>query len=206
MGDLAAEIRRWWAGYHWPSDDSDRQLLAAGPAALELLLDVAEGKVTLDVDQTDTQLRDYGAWTVVAVATFARAEPARVLEMVRGRGWDARRIALYLGSVPDPRILPYLIELLGDREPLNRSAAVNYLALHRDPRATEAVARALRDRSSDVRYAAVEALGRMGDLAGIASLEEFAERVSSSKRHAWLGGVARESIQKIHAARTAGAR
>lgn len=199
--DLAAEIRRWWAGYRWPPDDSDRQLLASGPAALELLLDVADGKVKLDVGQTYTEYRDYGAWTVVAVATFARADPARVLEMVRGRGWDARRIALYLGSVPDPQLLPYLIVLLGDDEPLTRWAAVNNLALHGDSRATKAVVGALRDRSSDVQSAAVEALGRMGDLAGIEPLKEFAKRVSASKRRAWLGGVARNSIKKIRAAR-----
>jgi hypothetical protein len=197
---LEAAIRSWWAGFRFPTDLSDRKLVALGDDALERLLDCADGKVTIGIQQDDMSFRDHGDWRAAGLCAFARADPAAVLAKVKARGWDEKRIGSYLGAVPDPRFLPYVIAQLGDASHFERVDAVNHLALHRDPRATEALLGALKDSVRFVRFCAVEALGEAGDPRAVYPLRRFAKEAEASKRDAYLADVARSAIKKIRAA------
>jgi len=194
---LDTALERWWTGYGFPTDRSEREILALGESALERLLDCVDGKAQVDVEQDDMSHRDYGDWRAAGLRAFARADPAGVLARVKARGWDAWRIGWCLGAVPDPRFLPYVIARLGNSSHLERVAAVNDLALHPDPRATEALLRALKDRVRFVRFCAVEALGAAGDPRAIDPLKRFAREVEASKRDVYLADVARLAIKRL---------
>jgi hypothetical protein len=199
---LDAALKRWWTGYGFPTDRSDRELLALGEGALERLLDCADGNAQVDVEQDHMNYRDYGDWRAAGLCAFAKADPAGVLVRARARGWDARRIAWCLGAVPDPRFLPYVLAELQSPSSLERVAAVNHLALHRDPRATEALLGALKDRSSFVRFCALEALGHAGDPRAVDPLRRFAKEIVASKRDVHLADAARDAIKRIRSAGT----
>lgn len=170
-----------------------------GDAAFERLLDCAEGTVDLDIEQDVENFRDYGDWRAVGLCAFGKVDPAGVLEKVKARGWNDARIASYLGGVPDPCFLPYVTARLGNASQVDRVAAVIHLGLHRDPRATDALLRALKDRVSFVRFCALEALGRAGDPRAVEALQRFADEIAGSKRDGYLANVAREAVEKIQA-------
>jgi HEAT repeat protein len=151
----------------------------------------------VDVEQDQMNYRDCGDWRAAGLCAFARADPAGVLARVEARGWDAGRIAWCLGAVPDPRFLPYVITGLQSPGSIERVAAVNHLASHRDPRATEALLAALKDRSSFVRFCALEALGLAGDPRAVHPLRRFAKEVVASKRDVYLADAARNAIERI---------
>jgi len=175
------------------------RLLKLGHPALERLLDCIEGKATLrTAGQTETQWRDSGDWRTNGVAAFARDDPDSVLRAMKARRWSDLQIARSgIASVPDPRVLPYLLSLIASEEPLDRSFAVNCLSLHRDPLAIDTLIAALKDRSSGVRSAAVSALGEVGDPRALQPLRLFAERCAKQPRSAWLACSAQEEIRKI---------
>jgi hypothetical protein len=203
--DIDRRIQLWWAAVKkgpesYFTQKWDAELLALGPAALERTLDCIEGKAKLDIPrQGYLEIRDLGNWEDIAVVAFARADVGGVLRAVKGRRWDDLRIALYLGSVPAPEILPYVLTLAANKEPETRRTAINDLALHRDPRATDALIAALRDRSSSVRFSAIERLGDLGDPRAIEPLRSFAIESQASVRHAYLGESAKAAIKKIQA-------
>jgi len=130
MRGLDDGLRRWWASLQRsPVYACDGELLALGGPALQRLLDCIDGKAVLDVDQTYTQARDWGDWRILGVGVFAKADLARVLDAVQARGWSDVKIAACVGRVPDPRVVPYLLARLAEKEPLDRAAAVNDLAV-----------------------------------------------------------------------------
>jgi hypothetical protein len=198
---LEVAITRWWAGFGFPADRSDRELRALGNEALELLLDCVDGTAKVSIEQDFTSFRDYGDWRVAGLCAFAKADPPRMLAKVKGRGWDDERIGSLLGAVPDPCFLPYVISRLGNASYVERAAAVNHLAAHRDPRATEALLRALKDRAGFVRFCAVQCLGAAGDVRAIEGLERFAKEMGGSKRNAYLAEVAKSAIERIQRSR-----
>jgi hypothetical protein len=174
--DLDEQLRKWWAGYGYPTDSSDAHLLALGDPALERLLDCAEGKGN-PINQTFWENRDYGNWPSAGLGAFARVDLGKVLGKMKARGWSDLMIASHLGYIPDVRVLPSLVEAARTHPSWT---IVNELALHRDPRAADALMLTLKSRSSDIRNAAVEALGKVGDPRAIEPLEDFAKRCAKS--------------------------
>lgn len=157
----------------WTFDAAPPELLALGRPALDRLLDATLG----DFFPTDLEWRDYGVQREHAIAAFAKADLDGVLAAMKKRKWsDAAIASSGVARVRDGRLVPFLITLYADREPLSRKAAVEYLANQRDPAATATVIRALRDRSSDVRMAAIRALGEIGDRAALDPLAQLVER------------------------------
>jgi hypothetical protein len=193
--EIDGGLRHWWdALLKSPTYQCDAELLALGPPALKRLLDCIEGKANLEIQQTYMQFRDWGDWRTLGVAAFAKANLGGVLDAVTARGWSDPLIAGYVGRVPDPRVLPYLVARLASKEPLDRAAAVNDLAVQRDPRATDALVRALRDRSSFVRVLAIERLGDLGDPRAIEPLQALVKR---SARSPHVARCAKAAIARI---------
>jgi HEAT repeat protein len=199
-------IRRWWAAVKQGPESYftqrwDAQLLALGPEALERTLDCIDGKAKVDIArQGYMEHRDLGDWEEVAVIACARADVGRVLGLVKARGWEDLKIAHYLGGVPAPPLLPYLLAAMASKHELQRLAAVNHLGAYRDPRATAALIRALKDRASLVRFCAIERLGDAGDQNAIEPLHRFAREASLSKRFFSLAACAKAAVRKIRTA------
>jgi hypothetical protein len=161
-------------------DQCDDDLLALGRPALERILDCIEGKAPLDLHQTYMEWRDWGDWPTLAVKVFAKSDLGATVDALVARGWPDERIAYYVGSVQDPRVLPYLLARLASKEPLDRIATVTDLAGHRGPTAVEALIGALHDRSPDVRAGAAESLGKLGDARAIEPLQALLKRNARS--------------------------
>jgi hypothetical protein len=171
----------WWDALRTsPVYQCDDELLALGHPALERILDCIEGKALLDLHQTYTEFKDWGDWPTLGVRVFAKADVGGVLDTLVARGWGDDRIAYFVGSVHDPRVLPYLLARVASKEPLDRAAAVRDLAAHRDPRAVDVLIRALRDRSPDVRSRAAETLGELGDPRAVVPLQALVGRNARS--------------------------
>ncbi len=173
---LDEELRGLLRG-NWTFETAPPALLALGPPALDRLLD-APSSVFFP---TDTEWRDYGMYRQHAVAAFAKRDLDSVLAAMKKRKWTDAAIGLSgVGLVRDARVVPLLVRLVADPEPMRRQEAVELLGGQRDPDATAAVLRALRDRSSNVRRAAVHALGEIGDPTTVDALEEAARRWAKS--------------------------
>ena len=156
---------------HWTYWESEAQLQAMGRPALERLLDSLEGKVNLWTGRSEMDGREYEDARQAGLAAFAKTNMASVLRAFKARGWSDLQIALSgIGRVPDPRVVPYLLAAYESKEATHRLSAVNILAGQRDDRATDALIRALSDRSSDVRRAAIDGLGEVGDARAIEPL------------------------------------
>jgi len=180
---------------HWTYWESESQLQAMGRPALGRLLDSLEGKVNLWTGKTEMDGREYEDARQAAVAALAKANMAAVLRAFKTRGWSDISIALSgIGRVPDRRVVPYLLAAYESKEPTHRLSAVNYLAGQRDARATDALIRALRDRSSDVRRAAIDGLGEVGDARAIEPLRSLSER---SARSPWVVQSAEAAIERL---------
>jgi hypothetical protein len=161
---------------HWTYWESEPQLQALGRPALQRLLDSLEGKVNLWAGKTEMDGREYEDACQAAVAACAKVNMASVLRAFKARGWGDLQIALSgIGRVPDPRVVPYLLAAYESKEATHRLSALNYLAGQRDDRATDALVRALGDRSSDVRRAAIDGLGEVGDARAIEPLRLVAK-------------------------------
>jgi hypothetical protein len=151
-------------------------LLALGKPALDRLLDAPDGVFFPDF----MDWRDWGTNRRLAVAAFAKEDMGGVLAAMRKRKWDdAQVVHAGVGLVRDVRVVPFLVRAASAGEPLTRKDAVDYLALQEHPSATECVLGALTDRSSDVRLAAIRALGIIGDAQAIEPLRDMAERTTS---------------------------
>jgi HEAT repeat protein len=203
--DVDEGIRRWWAALKagpesYFTQQWDAELVPLGSAALERTLDFIDGKAKLDIArQGEMERRDLGDWEDVAVVAFARADVGGVLRLVEARGWDDLKIAHYLGAIPAPALLPYLLATMASKHEHQRVDAVNHLGAHRDPRATDALLGALEDRTSFVRYCAIERLGEAGDPNAIEPLLRFAKEAEGSKRFFYLAACAKNAIRKIRA-------
>lgn len=168
-------LRRLLCG-GWTTE-TERAILGLGPPALERLLDASDGVFF----PTDQEWRDYGVYRRHAVAAFAKVDMDGVLEAMKKRNWTNAAIACSgVGLVRDVRVVPILISCYGEREPLLRRKAVEFLGHQSDARALSTVIRALRDRSSDVRLAAIRACAEIGDAQAIDHLREFERRHQKS--------------------------
>ena len=172
-------------------------LLALGHEGLERLIDCADGNDALSIPQTEMEWRDEGSYVVRGIVAYAKADVEGVLAALKARGWDDVRIGRTLELVASPLVLPYLLALSASKEPLDRAAAVSALARHRDPRSTAALLRALRDRSSSVRWSAIGALGESGDVTAVAPLERLREKKRDTPRDRWLVRWIGEAIEKL---------
>jgi twitching motility protein PilT len=84
------------------------------------------------------------------------------VELLSDDDEEVRALALVVaGSFDDPRIIPATIELLSDEDWWLRVCAADTLGRFDDPAAVDALVAALDD--PETRWAAVEALGRIGD-------------------------------------------
>ena len=106
---------------------------------------------------------------VESVAGFREALLPATIELLRDPDADVRSGALSIASVfQDPRIVPATIELLKDSDWWIRISAADTLGGLKDPRAVEPLVAALGD--ADVKWSAVEALGRIGDQRALPAL------------------------------------
>ena len=97
-------------------------------------------------------------------------EPA--IELLSDPDDDVRAMALVVaGSFDDPRIIPATISLLKDDDWWLRVTAADTLGRFKDDRATDALVATLDD--PEARWAAVEALGRIGDLRSLQPLAKL---------------------------------
>jgi hypothetical protein len=162
---------------HWTYWESERELQAMGPPALERLLDSLEGKVNLSTGRTEMDGREYGDARQAGVAAFAKVNMTAVLRAFKTRGWSDLQVALSgIGRVADRRVVPYLLAAYESKETTHRLSAVKYFAGQRDARATDALIRALTDRSSDVRRAAIDGLREVGDARATEPLRLLSKR------------------------------
>ena len=160
----------------WSWDAAPDELFVLGSAGLDRLLDAGGSFFSDEMDY-----RDYGAMLQYAVAAWAKRDLPAVLAAMRKRKWNDGAIARSgAGLVRDARIVPFLVRACAAREPLVRQAAVDALGGQDHPRATAAVARALRDRSSDVRLAAIRALARIADPSTEEALHDASEHYKST--------------------------
>jgi len=114
---------------------------------------------------------------------------------MKRRKWTDLTVALSgIARVPDPRVIPFLKAAYGNKEPFTRQRAVTLLGMQRGPDAVDALVSALRDRSSDVRIAAIQALGTMGSARAIPSLKGLATR---SARLRYQTDCIQEALEKI---------
>jgi hypothetical protein len=152
-------------------------LLSLGQPALDSLLDAPDGLFF----PTYMDWRDYGINRKHAIAAFAKADMDRVLSAMKKRKWTDLAVTLSgVGLVQDARVVPFLVNAYADPAPMRRERAIAYLGCQRDPRATETVLRALRDRSSEVRLTAIRALGQIGDLRTVEPVRAMANRYARS--------------------------
>ncbi len=162
--------------YDWSRDAPPADLLALGKAGLDRLLD---GGNSFFPDFMD--YRDYGSMLSEAIAAHAKIDMPAVLAAMRKRKWKDDAIACSgVGLVRDVRVVPFLVRAAASKEPLVRKAAVEHLGAQEHPEATRVVVTALRDRSSDVRLAAIRALAQIADPDTREALEDAAERHESS--------------------------
>ena len=84
-----------------------------------------------------------------------------------------RRAALAAGRVGDPALVPALIDLMNDQEPLIRQMAAFALGLVGDASAVERLSASLADSDPVVRGRSAEALGRIGDTRAGPELARF---------------------------------
>jgi HEAT repeat protein len=162
----------------WTRDAPGPAILRLGQPALERLLDAPDAVFWA----TEMDWRDYGGNRREAIAAFARRDLNRVLSAMRTRHWTDARIALSgIGLVQDARVVPFLLRAYADAAPATRAEAIRYLGFQRASGATSTVLRALRDRSSSVRLAAIRALGDIGDPNTTQALEVMAQRNPPSK-------------------------
>jgi HEAT repeat protein len=174
-----------------------KELVSLGPEAFERILLALERKVSLRMPDKSSELdgRAYEDGLQAALAAFAAGDLESVLAKLKARQWSDIRIALSgIARVADARVVPFLLTAYESKEPLTRLFAVGFLGMQRDPRATDALIKALSDRSSDVRYAAIEALGECGDARTIDSLKAL---VMNPARTTDVADRARQAIRKI---------
>lgn len=178
----------------WNVEKSPAAVVSLGAKAFEALL-ALEGKSSLFAGQSESEARDFEDARRGALAAFARADPSAVLQALVARGWSPLRIALSgVGQVPDARVLPYLLEAMASKEPLDRCAVIPSLALHHDEKAQRALVAALSDRSTSVRAAAIEALGDTGDPSAIEPLRLAAKKNAGRP---WLAQSAEAALKRI---------
>jgi hypothetical protein len=164
----------------WDYVRSPAELTAMGLPALERILDATDGHGSLDEEGVDW--RAYEDARQAAIAAFAARDVAGVLAAMRRRGWADGSIALSgIGRVPDLRVVEVLRTAYASKEPFTRQRIVTLLGMQRGPEAVDALVKALSDRSSAVRLAAVEALGEIGDRRAVAPLRALATRSARSR-------------------------
>ena len=194
VGAIDAELRALLTG------DSLRAapaLAAFGQPALERLLDLIAGRVTLPQEGGQRQTQDGLSDAIVA---FAKRDLDAVLAGVEARGvQEAVSVVWALGCISDPRVVPILLRSAASTAPLARTLAVSGLARQRDDRATDALISALKDRVSDVRERAAEALGDLGDPRAIKPLEA-AHSSGYAAREPYFADVTKSALEKIRAA------
>jgi HEAT repeat protein len=156
-----------------------KKLVALGRPALERVLLAVERKAPLTLPGRTSELegRAYEDGLQAALAAFAADDWPGVLAELQSRQWSDERIALSgLARVKDDRIVPFLVAACASKEPMTRLSAVHFLSVQRDPLATDALLRALADRSSQVRRAAALALREAGDPRASEALKALAAR------------------------------
>jgi HEAT repeat protein len=180
---------------HWEYGRSDTELVAMGKPALERILDATDGHGSLDEPGVDW--RSYEDARQAAVAAFAAADMDVVLAAMKRRNWDDVTVALSgVARIPDERVVATLKRAYQNREAFTRQRIVTLLGLQRGTAAVDALVAALSDRSSDVRLAAIEAIGETRDPRAIAPLEALARR---SGRSPFQARRIQEVVAKIRA-------
>lgn len=132
---------------------------------------VAEALFALVTEDPDEEVRR-SAGSALANKVSERAIPV----LIRGLGHDdsfvrlvvTKKLEAFKHKLADRReLVPKLVELLGDAEPLVRSRAAAILAEMKDGSSMPALLGVLTDTDASVRSAAVRAIGAMGDRSAV---------------------------------------
>jgi len=124
---------------------------------------------------------------------------------------ETRRAAIHaLGWLSDPRAVPLLVRVLENRKepPKLRSEAAEALATCgcKSKRAIAALAQALRDQSTQVRFFSAFALGQCAALGGVAgeqAVSGLRQLLKDNSAHPGFGTVANEAASSLRAIRAA---
>jgi hypothetical protein len=178
----------------WDYDHSAAELLAMGKPALERILDASDGHGALDEPGADW--RTYEDGLHAAVAAFAARDMDGVLASMKARKWDDFTVAVSgIARIADARVVPFLQRAYASsKDAVARQRLVALLGMQRGAEAVDALVAALSDRSSDVRLAAIVALGEVGDPRAIPPLDALAKR---SSRSAYQVKCVEETVDKI---------
>jgi len=119
---------------------------------------------------------DAGKHACAGLATLRDARAVGpLLEVLQRKGVDLQpEAAEALAAFQDPRIVPALIQSLQSEYSL-RGAAARALGHFHDPLVTPALIHSLTDENADIRLKAAEALGNLGDAAGVEPLGRVAK-------------------------------
>jgi twitching motility protein PilT len=154
-------------------------LMASGEASIR----TAVIKILLEMDDRHELVKRYLQFSK-SLAGWARdraldsmkefgddlVEPT--IELLSDDDDEVRALALTVaGAFNDPRIIPATIELLSDDDWWLRICAADTLGQFDDPTAVAALIEALAD--PEARWAAVEALGRIGDISSLPQLSKL---------------------------------
>jgi hypothetical protein len=140
-------------------------------------------KILLEMDDRHEIVRQYlqfsktlAGWArdraVDSMKEFGEDLVEPTIELLADPDEEVRALALaVVGAFDDPRIIPATIELLADADWWLRICAADTLGQFKDPKAVDALIGALGD--AETRWAAVEALGRIGDPRSLAPLSKL---------------------------------
>jgi len=172
-------------------DEGDARALAAGGAE-------AVGAVLRASERGAPEGRDFRDWEGdlgQILARIAEVDPTPILAELEARPEHARKLLWALGGSEHERAVAALLEALSHRKAEIRWVAVHGLAKNRArPVVTALADRMVNDRSTKVRFAALEALSSFEDLSVLGPLEEFLDR------RAHLAGevrIASKAIERI---------
>lgn len=151
-------------------------LIAAGNAQTR----TAVIKILLGIGDTKAVIRKYLQFaktlagfvrdrSLDMLRTFGQQLVEPVIELLHDEDPDIRSSAIAVASAfEDVRVVPATIELLRDPDWWLRISAADTLGKLKDPRAVEPLIAALGD--AEVKWAAIEALGRIGDVRALPAL------------------------------------
>ncbi|MFD7582544.1 HEAT repeat domain-containing protein [Kitasatospora sp. NPDC059803] len=167
--EIDSLIVQYVGGQHAALD----RLVAAGPASLRRMLAMLAGQADLDWRALEgDRANSKQAWEAVGDlrSVLVRAFPDALFGALADDASLESVVVSTWSSVEDPRMLPILERGLGSDSPHTRKDALRGLAERGTADHHEAIARCLDDEDSDVRYAACNALGRLGDVRAVAPL------------------------------------
>jgi hypothetical protein len=156
--DLIATIYRY-GGYRSEGQLAINALVAGGEPAFDAFL-IAQTQPP----ESDIHGRDLAETINDVIGQFSKAMPDVVLDRLESGQLDEFETYWALGNASGDRSVDVLISGLKSKDKFCRWAAADSLIRHKSTRATPALIEALKDRSSDVKFAVVSTMQKWKQL------------------------------------------